>query len=619
MIVYQNSSKGFLEDVTSNQISNIIKKRLQETSQSNGNRVSGKEEDSWSNSMIYLGNVLRQADLPEDCGVLIEYNLPSTRLRIDFIISGYDIENRPSFIIIELKQWKEAKSTTKDGLVYTDYFGGRETTHPSYQAYSYMLYLKDFNENIPKFKLKVYSCAYLHNYTEKKPEPLKEKIYSRIINESPLFLKNDQPQLVDFIKRTVGNGKGLEILNKIEQGNIRPSKKLVDYVGSLLKGNQEFVLLDEQKVAFETAKEFALTSTEKTIIIINGGPGTGKSVVALNLLGEILKSKTAFFIAPNSSFRGVMTEKLTSDFGKHRIKHLLKGSGAYYAARKNLFDVLIVDEAHRLKDGSAFMYKGDNQVEDIINAGKVCIFFIDEKQVIRPNDIGTIEEITRVAKLHNAKIQTVNLTTQFRCAGAEGYVNWVDDILQIESTGNFEGWDKKDFEFRIFDNPNDMRAIIKKKVTEKFEARMLAGYAWKWTPAKNGNYNSEVEDVSIPEFDFAMPWNSRSVGTTWAIDESGLDQVGCIHTSQGLEFDYVGLIVGKDLQFNSKSFQFFTPWGEYKDSDGKKKMRNRPEELNRLVRNIYRVLLTRARKGCYVYFMDKEMEQYVRLRLGQRK
>jgi DUF2075 family protein len=256
------------------------------------------------------------------------------------------------------------------------------------------------------------------------------------------------------------------------------------------------------------------------------------------------------------------------------------------------------------------MYKGVNQVEDVIKAAKTSIFFIDDDQAVRPDDIGTIKELKRVAEDLGAKIYEIELTAQFRCAGAEGYINWIDDVLQLKETANYNGWDKKSFDFKIFDNPNDLRDAINKKAKQNYSARVLAGYAWLWTSASNGNQDGEVEDVSIPEFDFSMPWNSRKVGTTWAIDERGINQVGCIHTSQGLEFDYVGVIVGDDLNFDSETNTFSTDHTKYKDITGKKGMKDKPKELNKLVRNIYKVLMTRGMNGCYVYFADKDLEKY---------
>jgi hypothetical protein len=287
MIVYKNTSAGFINDVETNKISRKIKESVLNTF--GWNKIRGNEEAAWGNSMQFMGNVIRRSGIAEDCGILIEYNLPSTSLRVDFIVSGNDESGRPSFIIVELKQWKEAQSTNKDGVVYTDYFG--HTTHPSYQAYSYKLFLKDFNEAIYKSSIQSYSCSYLHNYVEKNPEPIKSNIYKSIIKDSPIYFQDDQLQLEEFLKMYVGKGKGEEILYRIEKGNIRPSKKLIDHVGKLFSGNNEFILLDEQKVAFEAAKDLALNAKDKTVIIINGGPGTGKSVISMNLLGSLLSAR----------------------------------------------------------------------------------------------------------------------------------------------------------------------------------------------------------------------------------------------------------------------------------------------------------------------------------------
>ena len=371
MIVYKNSSHGFIDDVNTNTIADKIRDSVLE--KFGWERVNENEVMSWINSMQFIGNVIERAKVADDCGILIEYNLPSTSKRVDFIIAGKDEAGKAGFIIIELKQWTNAERTNKDGVVYTNYFGN--TLHPSYQAYSYKLYLKDYNENVYNNSLQIKSCAYLHNYSEKNPEPLRDDIYSDIVNDSPIYFKDDQLQLEEFIKIFVGKGNGEEIVYQIENGNIKPSKKLIEHVCGLLRGNSEFVLLDEQKIAFETAKEIALTAIEKTVVIINGGPGTGKSVVSMNLLGLLKDNKNVVFVAPNSSFREVMLDKLVGVFDRNRVRHLLKGSSSFYNIPENTFDVLIVDEAHRLKNGNAFMYQGVNQVEDVINAAKVSIFF----------------------------------------------------------------------------------------------------------------------------------------------------------------------------------------------------------------------------------------------------
>ncbi len=474
----------------------------------------------------------------------------------------------------------------------------------------YKDFVSDFNETIYSGSVKAYSCAYLHNYSEKNPEPLLNDKYIKVLEKSPLYFRDDQSRLEQFISKYVKCGKGEDILYEVDNGKIRPSKKLIDHVSSMFAGNQNYVLLDEQKVAFERARVIA-NKGEKAVVIIKGGPGTGKSVVSVNLISALLKDNlNSIFIAPNSSFRDTLVKKLTQNHSAERIRNIFKGSSSFYDSMENEFDVLVVDEAHRLKKRGAFMYRGNNQVEDIIKAAVTSIFFIDDDQTVRPDDIGTVLEIEKVAESLGAPVYKMELEAQFRCAGAEGYINWVNDILQLKETANYDGWDKKSFEFKIFDDPNEMREAVKAKASQGNISRILAGYAWKWSSADEGNGNGEVEDVEIPEYDFKMPWNSRKVGTTWAIDDRGVNQVGCIHTSQGLEFDYVGVIVGDDLNFDPEKKIFTTDYNKYQDKTGKKGLQNEPEELNRLVRNIYRVLMTRGMKGCYVYFVDKTTEKY---------
>lgn len=613
MIIYKNTSRGFMTDVDTNQITEAIESAYRTNY---GRKVSPSERRSWASSMEFMNKTVRRSEVADDCGVLIEYNIPITSKRIDFVITGKDEAGNSNFIIIELKQWEYALATDKDGIVKTLLNRSEvETTHPSYQAFTYKQFLKDYNENIYNGNLNPFSCAYLHNYHEISPEPLKAELYKNLVADSPIFFRDDFGKLEEFLKKHVGKGSGMDILYKIENGKIKPSKKLINHVNGMFKGNQEFILLDEQKLAYETALDIAKKAKEKSVVIIKGGPGTGKSVISMNLIGGLLKyEKNVVFVAPNSAFRSVMVKKLAQDNPVTRLNHLFKGSSFFFELKNNFYDVIVVDEAHRLKNGTAYMYRGENQVEDIIKAGRVSIFFIDDNQMIRPDDIGSVMEIRRVAEIEKVKVVELDLVAQFRCSGAEGYLNWLDDTLHIKETANFNGWDKNDFEFKIFDDPNNLRLAIKAKHDEGYKARILAGYAWNWTPENQGNRDGEVCDVSVPEFGFKMPWNSRKVGTTWAIDPKGVEQVGCIHTSQGLEFDYVGVIVGNDLRFNQEKMEYFVDWDSYKDLSGKKGLRNEPKFLSRLVRNIYRVLMSRGIKGCYVYFVDKDTERFFKSR-----
>lgn len=617
MILYSSNAIDFRHAVDENLIADKIENSFIAAF---GKRPAPGERRAWNNSMQFMERVVRNSKVADDCGILIEFTIPTSSKRVDFIISGKNEKDESNFVIVELKQWDSAEATEREDIVVA-YVGGknRDMAHPSYQAWSYKQMIDDMNTAVQTHSLKSHSCAYLHNYTKKKPEPLMFPQYDSVVSESPIYFKDDTAKLQAFLQQHVGKGKGMDILYQIENGKIKPSKKLMDYVASVFNGNQEFILIDEQKVAYESILSTTKRTDKKRTIIVQGGPGTGKSVVSINAFGQLIQSGlNVKFVAPNASFRGVMLESLVADAGrgKGRIRNLFSGSSQFYNAQPDIFDVLVVDEAHRLKGAGAYQYVGSNQVEDIIKASRVNVFFVDDSQRIRPEDIGTVEEIKRVANILHSEIYEVELQAQFRCAGAEGFINWLDTVLQIRDTGNFNGWDKDAFDFRIVDTPNNLLDLIKQRNSEGSSSRMLAGFAWEWTSEKSGNKNGEVVDVVIPEYGFGMPWNSRSNRELWAIRSEGENQIGCIHTSQGLEFDYVGVIVGSDLKFDIESLSLYASYEDYKDIPGKKGLKNKQKELTELVCNVYKTLMSRGMKGCYIYCVDKNLQNHFKERLA---
>jgi len=474
------------------------------------------------------------------------------------------------------------------------------------------------NEAIYKKNLNPFSCAYLHNFSRRNPEPLLYPQYQDIVADTPVFFTEDSEKLKQFLQKYVGKGMGKDILYQIENGKIRPSRKFVEYVSSMFKGNAVYTLLDEQKVAHSNIVHAASTAMNKTTIIVNGGPGTGKSVVAMNAFADLLESgKNIKFVAPNTSFRTTIVGMLAKNT-KHstkRLNALFSGSGSFYDACPNEFDVLIVDEAHRLKKKGAFMYKGTSQVEDIIKSSLINVFFIDDNQRIRPDDEGTVATINQMADKHGSQVIEVELLAQFRCAGAEGFLNWVDHNLHIQKTANFDGWDGDAFEFAIVDDPHTLKEKIMEKYSQGYKARLLAGFAWPWTSDTDGNPDAEVCDVRIEEHDFEMPWNSRRDQYSWAIDRNKQGQIGCVHTSQGLEFDYVGVIIGNDLRYDPLTEEVYASIDDYYDTSGKKGLKDNKAELTKLVKNIYKVLLSRGMKGCFIYCRDKNLQEYLKGRI----
>lgn len=412
----------------------------------------------------------------------------------------------------------------------------------------------------------------------------------------------------------------------IENGKIRPSKSLQDALSSMLKGNDEFVMIDDQKLVYETALDMARKSYRdgnKRALIVKGGPGTGKSVLAINLLVKLTnENMVCSYVTKNAAPRNVYATKLSGDFRRTRINNLFKGSGSFVESVENEFDVLIVDEAHRLNAKSGmFQNLGENQIKEIIKASKFSIFFIDESQRVTLKDIGSVEEIQKYIRQANAESEIMELESQFRCNGSDGYIAWLDDVLEIRKTANSDGFDL-DYDIKICDTPNEVRDIIFEKNKINNKARLLAGYCWDWI--KDGKNKSDVFDITIPEYDFAMSWNLGN-SQTWAIDAESVNEIGCIHTAQGLEFDYVGVIIGNDLRYeNGKIVTDVTERAKTDQSiKGIYKMaqqdfNNAMKVADEIIKNTYRTLMTRGQKGCYIYCTDKNLAEYLKSRLNQK-
>lgn len=612
MIIYQSTKESFINDVISNNIENVIhdffKLKL-------GQSTTIGEINSWKNSMQYMNNVLIDNEIPNDAGVIIEYQIPQTSKRIDFILTGQDDKENNYAVLIELKQWSESQMTDKEAVVST--FVGkknREVSHPSYQVWSYAALLEGFNEAVYTSNIHLKPCAYLHNYTS--DNKIDNIFYKEYIDKAPLFLKNDTFKLRDFIKQFVKVGDKKNIMFEIDGGRIRPSKNLADNLSSMLKGNDEFIMIDDQKVVYENALSLAkkASSEKKQVLIVQGGPGTGKSVVAINLLVKLTSQKyLAQYVTKNAAPRAVYETKLKGSFKKSEISNFFTGSGSFTSTMPNIFDALIVDEAHRLNEKSG-IYKnlGDNQIKEIMNATKFSIFFIDENQKVAIHDIGEIDEIKKWANEFNADVTELELNSQFRCNGSDGYLAWLDYILQIRETANTT-LDTNEYDFKVLDNPAVLRDLIfaKNKINNK--ARLVAGYCWKWVSKKDYKSN----DIVFPEYDFAMKWNLTEDGMKWVIQPESVNEIGCIHTCQGLEVDYIGVIIGEDLIVRDGRVIVNPNKRDANDSTVrgyKKMMKNNPaytqELMSILVRNTYRTLMTRGMKGCYIYCVDKETNEY---------
>ena len=615
MIVYQESKSTFVEQVRDNQIEYAIERKFQDKL---GRRVAKNEFHSWRNSLQYMSNILDD-EIPGDAQISIEFTLPNTSKRIDFIISGQDTDNKDCAVIVELKQWESAKATEKDAIVKT--FLGKgivETTHPSYQAWSYKELLEGFNEAVYTKGIHLHPCAYLHNCTN--ADDLKAPFYAYHIERAPLFIRNDAAKLRSFIKKFIKHGDINGVMYHIENGRIRPSKTIADNIKAMIDGNEVFTMIDDQKVVFETVREIAgkSTSKKKQVVIVRGGPGTGKSVVAVQLTAKLTSEQQLVqFVSKNSAPRDVYAYHLSGHRTKTWVNNFFKGSGSYVDAKANQFDALIVDEAHRLNLQSGFYgNEGENQIKEIINAAKCSVFFIDEDQRVTLKDIGTNEHIEHCAKEAKADITYLALESQFRCNGSDGYLAWLDNLLGIRQTAN-ESIHDLNYSFKVVDSPHELRKQIEQLNMERNRARMVAGYCWPW----NSKKDAKAMDIIID--DFAMQWNLSTDGSLWIVSPESVNQIGCIHTCQGLEVDHIGVIIGDDLVIRNGTWVSQPEKRDKHDKSmrGWKKLmkeqpKTAPKHIESIIKNTYRTLMTRGMKGCIVYSTDKETREWLKDNVG---
>ncbi len=613
MIVYQESKQTFMSHVRESKIDYIIHDNFQKQL---GRSTGKREVESWKNSMQYMRNVLDDSEIPADALISIECQVPNTSKRIDFIITGRNNNNQDCAVIVELKQWQTAALTSMDGIVKTHVGGGiRDVSHPSYQAWSYAALLEGFNEEVYNNNITLKPCAFLHNCEN--PGDLTNSFYQPHIEKAPLFVKNDVIRLADFIKTYVKHGDPTNIMYRIENGNIRPSKTIADSIAKMIDGNEEFVMIDDQKVVYEYAKNLVLSSTakNKNVLIVRGGPGTGKSVVAIQLTARLTAmQKLVQYVSKNSAPRDVYASKLSGYRSRSWVNNLFKSSGSYVDKTNSEFDALIVDEAHRLNEKSGmFSNLGENQIKEIIQASKCSIFFIDEDQRVTLKDIGSKAEIEFWASREGASIHYLELESQFRCNGSDGYLAWLDYILFDRNTAHTNK-NELNYQFQVVNSPNELYQEIVNYNSINNRARMVAGYCWPW----NSKKDKHAMDIVFPEHNFGMQWNLTQDGMLWIISPQSVNQIGCIHTCQGLEVDYVGVIIGPDMVIRNGRW-VCRP--EFRASSDKsvhglksliKKDPAKGQQLAELIiKNTYRTLMTRGMKGCLVYSSDEETRNWL--------
>jgi len=598
-------------------LSDLIAEHVRETTSF---RPSPAELRSWERSLPVLANDLLDAGLGE-VEMLIEYQLPLTSKRADVVLAGIDRRTgQDTYLVVELKQWSRAEvdADNPEIALVDGVRGDGVRLNPLCQVQAYCDYLGDFVAALEHHPDAVRGVAYLHNAADRDVADLRTSASHPRIR---LFSKTRRAEFLEFLQTQFAQDPGAPAADRLLSSSIRPSKQLMALAAEEIQHREQFVLLDEQRLAFElvrTAVDKARRADRKEIIVITGGPGSGKSAIALSLLGELYRqNRHALHATGSRSFTITMRDHVAK--GSKRLKDLFKYFNSFIDAERNDLDVLVCDEAHRIRESSTNRFtpkklrSGRPQIDELVAAARVPVFLLDEHQVVRPGEIGTVAAIRAHADVLGVPVRQVDLDAQFRCGGSRKYEHWVLSLLGFNSAEPEPWTGDERFEVHLAESPSELEYALRARLDAGFGARMTAGFCWPWSDPRKDD--TLVADVRIGSWE--RPWNvknDRSVGSAppsalWSTAEGGFEQVGCVYTAQGFEYDWNGVIIGPDLV--ARDGNLVTRRWESRDPDLRKKAVS-DFEADRLIRNTYKVLLTRGMMGTHIFATDEQTQVFLR-------
>lgn len=720
-VAYSASKKQFLNDWDTNRFMDL----MCEGAALNHIGGSLSEKKSWENNAAKIRSLLSLSHLPDDIEIAFEYKCPLSG-RIDCMLFGYGKDNKKHIVHIELKQWSNDTVTQiyNTGVFEVSAFVGgsyRLLAHPSQQALNYQHNILNYVSVTNDSDSELNGYAYCYNYKfGGRPNDLYAEQYIPVMKKCPLNGGDQVLTFAETLDTLLSGGKGKEVFREFISCSIKPTKNLINAAANIFEGQDDFVLLDDQltssNIIFGMIEKTIVDPSKKMALIVKGGPGTGKTVIALKVIAKLAKNYpklNALFTTRSKALRNTLRAKLKNittescSSADGMIRDIYDFKPANFSEGE--VDVLLIDEAHRIHRSANFMTDRGmeqtylTQVISLLYCAKVCVFFIDDHQGINKEEIGrssTIEDAARhyaerissetkefelalhkidekakktetaitnlikqqgsmssieynkkmnqlkerLAKhqkelkksyqlddvkstIKDIEVRTIELFSQFRCNGSDNYLDWLDTVLYSDRNTAFSAGInfQKEYYVEVCDSPWDLekkiRVLNMPNQAPKQIARIAAGYCWNWSDKLQPN-GDLYKDVVIG--DWKMPWETNNVqarppynqhyapsADLWASHPMGINQVGCIFSAQGFEVDYIGVIMGPDIRYDKKSDRIVAEKGHthsVNDSD---------KDFDEHIKNIYRVLLSRGRKGCLIYCMDKDLENYFKELLQQ--
>lgn len=612
------------------------------------------EIESWTTSLPALAEVL--ADPVFATGeIFVELFMPLNGRRCDALLTGHGPEG-PAAVIVELKQWSFVTTSHLSEHVFA---GGRNVLHPSVQVRDYVETMRHFHSaftepDAARAPIQLSGVAFLHALEPRgdKAQLRDSSRYGPLFHDFPIFYARERRLFGRWLAERLVPGPGRAVAERIRDGRPLPSPKLLDLVVACIKDAKDWRLLDEQKTAYfaiRHAVQIAKDSDEKRVFVVRGGPGTGKSVLAIQLLADAARQRWACAHATGSKAFQTVLQGRTQEFALDLIKQIHGVRTKKALPVKELFttfaevaklgsrapdrlDLAICDEAHRLwefrrkkyPNGKVEWLSEVSMIDEVIAASRVTVFFLDDHQSVRAGEIGRSSLILDRAKALGLAYEVHDLDAQFRCAGSTSYIHWVDGLLDFRAGLDLEWQADRVYTARIWDQMPAMDAHLRRQAELGHRCRLVAGYCWRWS--KLDGLGQQPHDLVDRRF---AGWTGAWIHKTgkdlapldhqyykWATDDDAYEQVGSIYSVQGFEFDHIGVIWGEDLVWRRD--RWVAQIDRNKDGAFKKELRNSGGDAVAKLRNVYRVLLTRGMQSTHLFILDDETREHVRACLSAR-
>ncbi|MFD9687758.1 DNA/RNA helicase domain-containing protein [Kitasatospora sp. NPDC059088] len=581
------------------------------------------EVGSWRRSWPVLLDALMRAGL-EHLDVLLELSLPGTGERVDVAVVGQDRDAELTLVALELKQWTWAvPAPGESGMLEV---GQRTLPHPARQVGGYVHYLRDWA--VGGTGVRARGAAVLHNAGAELLGHLRSMVSPGSPSaEFPLLGHDDiadslpAEELADRLRCRDLAPVPKEAVDRFLAGEHQPSQRALQRLADNIEGRNRFPLVGEQdraRLAILDAVKEAGAKGPGGLVVVTGGPGTGKTAIAARLMGELCRMEGRNPRLLTTS--GALTKQL-----QRLLQDGSRGLVATFRQQPpgglDKSSVVLLDEAHR-----AETYPGQRtsalpaSLRNLLDRVGVLVLFLDERQIVRPTEGITVAELEHHARESGAVMRRVDLETQFRCNGSQAYHQWVDTLFSDDQTP--DPWNSGGYDLAVRPDPHALAAWVDGHAEQGHSARITAGFCWPWNAEAVPPLEPEVairwHGPDADEHSWARPWNLRAEQPVpgfpdvpprpfWATDEGGHDQVGCIYTAQGLEYAFGAVILGADLVRRDGRWQ-----AHPEASHDMRRLRELPpQQYLRYALNTYRVLATRATHGTRLYSTDPETQAYL--------